>query len=52
MRFEGRTQAERKWNQPSIDFYVKKLKADNLSEWDTMRIEGDERIEKLIEMRE
>ncbi|EIW72715.1 hypothetical protein TREMEDRAFT_25423 [Tremella mesenterica DSM 1558] len=41
-----------KWNKPSIDFYVERLKADNLSEWDTMRIEGDERINKLIEMRQ
>ncbi|WVQ85292.1 hypothetical protein IAT38_007457 [Cryptococcus sp. DSM 104549] len=40
-----------KWNKPSIAFYTECLKADNLVEWDTMRIEGDERIEKLIEFR-
>jgi hypothetical protein len=30
---------------------VECLKADNLHEWDTMRIEGDEGIERLVAMR-
>lgn len=36
------------WNEPSIAFYTQCLKADDLSEWDTMRIEGDEKIQRLI----
>ncbi|RSH92655.1 hypothetical protein EHS25_008100 [Saitozyma podzolica] len=40
-----------KWNKPSIDFYVECLKADNLHEWDTMRIEGEQGIERLVAMR-
>ncbi|WVN85620.1 uncharacterized protein L203_100769 [Cryptococcus depauperatus CBS 7841] len=38
-----------KWNTPSIAFYTECLKADSLSEWDTMRIEGDENIQRLID---
>ncbi|EAL21982.1 hypothetical protein CNBC1220 [Cryptococcus deneoformans B-3501A] len=34
--------------KPSIAFYTQCLKADDLSEWDTMRIEGDEKIQRLI----
>ncbi|KAJ7073525.1 acyl-CoA N-acyltransferase [Mycena belliarum] len=30
-----------KWNQPSIDFYEKKLGAARMSEWVGMRLEGD-----------
>ena len=36
------------WNKPSIDFYTECLKADTLSEWDTMRIEGEEGIARLV----
>ncbi|OBZ67990.1 Diamine acetyltransferase 2 [Grifola frondosa] len=35
-----------KWNQPSIDFYEKKLGATAMSEWMGMRLEGAE-IENL-----
>ncbi|KAJ3572841.1 hypothetical protein NP233_g2819 [Leucocoprinus birnbaumii] len=35
-----------KWNQPSIDFYEKKLKATPMSEWTGMRLEEDG-IQKL-----
>ncbi|ORX34167.1 acyl-CoA N-acyltransferase [Kockovaella imperatae] len=41
-----------KWNQPSIDFYVKRLKAESLDEWDTMRLEGSEAIARLVQMRQ
>lgn len=34
------------WNQPSIDFYEKKLNATAMSEWMGMRLEEDG-IEKL-----
>lgn len=30
-----------KWNQPSIDFYEKKLNASTMSEWVGMRLEGN-----------
>ncbi|KAK8865738.1 hypothetical protein IAR55_000884 [Kwoniella newhampshirensis] len=40
-----------KWNKPSIAFYTECLKAENLSEWDTMRIEGQEGFERLIGFR-
>jgi len=30
-----------KWNQPSIDFYEKKLGATAMSEWMGMRLEED-----------
>ncbi|WWD18083.1 hypothetical protein CI109_102531 [Kwoniella shandongensis] len=40
-----------KWNKPSIDFYTECLKADNLEEWDTMRIEGKEGFDRLIGFR-
>lgn len=39
------------WNQPSIDFYVKCLKAEPQSEWEGMRIEGAEGIDRLIGFR-
>jgi len=35
-----------KWNQPSIDFYEKKLNATPMGEWMGMRLE-EEGIEKL-----
>ena len=35
------------WNKPSIDFYTECLKAENLVEWDTMRIEGQEGIDRV-----
>lgn len=35
-----------KWNQPSIDFYEKRLGAEAMSEWMGMRLEGD-KIAKL-----
>ncbi|WWC88009.1 uncharacterized protein L201_002911 [Kwoniella dendrophila CBS 6074] len=41
-----------KWNQPSIDFYVKRLKAEDQKEWDTMRIEGQEGFDRLMALRE
>lgn len=39
------------WNQPSIDFYEKKLQANALSEWVGMRLdeEGITRLEKVLE---
>ncbi|TYJ55885.1 hypothetical protein B9479_003408 [Cryptococcus floricola] len=37
------------WNEPSIAFYTQCLKADPQSEWEGMRIEGDEKIQKLID---
>jgi hypothetical protein len=40
------------WNKPSIDFYVECLKAENLVEWDTMRIEGQEGIDRLVSFRQ
>lgn len=40
------------WNQPSIDFYVKRLKAEPQSEWEGMRIEGAEGIEMLAQLRQ
>ena len=36
------------WNQPSIDFYEKTLKAEMLKEWRCMRLEGDA-IKGLLE---
>ena len=30
-----------KWNKPSIDFYVKKLKAKPQDDWTVYRVEGD-----------
>ncbi|WWC60483.1 uncharacterized protein I303_103056 [Kwoniella dejecticola CBS 10117] len=41
-----------KWNQPSIDFYVKRLQAESLVEWDTMRIEGQEGFDRLLALRQ
>ncbi|WRT65852.1 uncharacterized protein IL334_002803 [Kwoniella shivajii] len=40
-----------KWNKPSIDFYIECLKAENLIEWDTMRVEGKEGFDRLISFR-
>ncbi|CAD6576287.1 MAG: hypothetical protein TREMPRED_001644 [Tremellales sp. Tagirdzhanova-0007] len=40
-----------KWNKPSIDFYVERLKAEILVEWDTMRIEGEQGIERLASLK-
>jgi hypothetical protein len=40
------------WNKPSIDFYVERLKADSLVEWDTMRIEGEAGIGRLAALRQ
>jgi hypothetical protein len=40
-----------KWNQPSIDFYEKRLKAKMLSEWVGMRlVEDDGGIEALKQL--
>ncbi|WWC68478.1 uncharacterized protein I206_102407 [Kwoniella pini CBS 10737] len=41
-----------KWNQPSIDFYVKRIGAESLDEWDTMRVEGQEGFERLLALRQ
>ena len=41
----------RQWNKPSIDFYVERLKAEILVEWDTMRIEGEQGIERLASLK-
>ncbi|WVQ71150.1 hypothetical protein IAR50_000675 [Cryptococcus sp. DSM 104548] len=38
-----------KWNEPSIAFYTQCLKAEPQTEWEGMRIEGDEKIQKLID---
>ncbi|KAJ3764080.1 acyl-CoA N-acyltransferase [Lentinula raphanica] len=39
-----------KWNQPSIDFYEKKLGAKAMSEWMAMRLEEDgiDSLQKLL----
>lgn len=42
----------RQWNKPSIDFYEKCLKAENLVEWDTMRIEGKEGLDRLVSFKQ
>jgi GNAT superfamily N-acetyltransferase len=42
----------RQWNKPSIDFYVECLKAENLVEWDTMRIEGQEGLDRLVSFKQ
>jgi GNAT superfamily N-acetyltransferase len=49
--YEERVLTGPQWNKPSIDFYVECLKAQDLSEWDTMRIEGAGGIERLAAMR-
>jgi len=36
-----------KWNTPSIGFYEKSLGAQPQSEWEGMRLEGDEQIGRL-----
>ncbi|KAL7423745.1 Peroxygenase 1 [Cryptotrichosporon argae] len=41
-----------KWNQPSIDFYEKRLGSERLDEWHTMRIEGVEGIDKLAALKQ
>ncbi|TFL04707.1 acyl-CoA N-acyltransferase [Pterulicium gracile] len=40
-----------KWNQPSIDFYEKRLQAIPMSEWVGMRLEGEgiNRLLKLVD---
>lgn len=43
--------ADQQWNQPSIDFYTKCLKAVEQSEWEWMRIEGSDGIERLTGLR-
>ncbi|WVR05696.1 hypothetical protein IAU60_002720 [Kwoniella sp. DSM 27419] len=40
-----------KWNQPSIDFYVERLKAEPQVEWEGMRIEGKEGFDRLMSLR-
>jgi len=42
----------RQWNKPSIDFYTECLKAENLVEWDTMRIEGKEGLDRLVSFKQ
>ena len=39
------------WNQPSIDFYEKRLQAIPMSEWVGMRLEGEgiNRLLKLVD---
>jgi hypothetical protein len=39
------------WNTPSIDFYEKRLGATPQSEWEGERIEGDEGIKRLAELK-
>jgi len=41
-------EADIQWNKPSVDFYVEYLKAEPQSEWEGMRLEGDEAINRLI----
>lgn len=36
-----------KWNKPSIGFYVETVGATPQSEWEGMRLEGDEEIARL-----
>ncbi|KAI9634997.1 acyl-CoA N-acyltransferase [Dioszegia hungarica] len=40
-----------KWNQPSIDFYEKCLKAEPQVEWEMMRVEGKDGMDRLAAMR-
>jgi len=42
-----------KWNQPSIDFYEKRLGAMPMSEWMGMRLEeeGIDNLKQFLEMR-
>ncbi|KAK4686376.1 diamine N-acetyltransferase, partial [Tremellales sp. Uapishka_1] len=47
----GKSLTRPKWNAPSIAFYKNSLGAETLDEWDTMRIEGDEGIERLVAMK-
>jgi hypothetical protein len=34
-----------------VGFYENTLKAENLSEWDTMRVEGEEGFQRLLAYR-